>query len=162
MVNYSTIKENKLLIKIGLLTALFFIFMGSTISFLSYESNIKTWQNELDSFTLVNSEHASQILQNGNRVLENLTDVLEISKIENERQYLQFAADYKQFSLLKEKTLSNAIIDVATFVDSQGNVINFSRAYPPPKINLSDRDYFVYLKSTTKDKLAQKNFLVFY
>jgi len=147
MVNYSTIKENKLLIKIGVLTALFFVFMGSTISLLSYESNIKTWQSELDSFTLVNSEHASQILQNGNRVLENLIDVLEVSKIENERQYLQFAANYKQFSLLKEKTLSNAIIDVATFVDSQGNVINFSRAYPPPKINLSDRDYFVYLKN---------------
>ena len=153
MVNYFNIKENKLLIKIGVLTALFLLFMGSTISFLSYESNIKTWQSELDSFTLVNSEHASQILQNGNRVLENLIDVLEVSKIENERQYLQFAANYKQFSLLKEKTLSNAIIDVATFVDSQGNVINFSRAYPPPKINLSDRDYFVYLKNNNDQNI---------
>ncbi len=147
MATHSTLKENSLLLKIGILTALFFVFMGSTITFLSHESNIKNWQNELDSLTLVNSEHASQILQNGNRVLENLLDVLEVSKIDNERQYLQFASDPKQFSLLKEKTLSNSIIDVATFVDYEGNVINFSRSYPPPKINLADRDYFVYLKN---------------
>jgi signal transduction histidine kinase len=147
MITFSSFKENKLLFKIGVLTALFFVFMGSTISFLTYESNIKNWQNELDSLTLVNSEHASQILQNGNRVLENLIDVLEVSKIENESQYIKFAADYKQFNLLKEKTLSNSIIDVATFVDVEGNVINFSRSYPPPKINLADRDYFVYFKN---------------
>ena len=147
MITFSSFKENKLLFKIGVLTALFFVFMGSTISFLTYESNIKNWQNELDSLTLVNSEHASQILQNGNRVLENLIDVLEVSKIENESQYIKFATDYKQFNLLKEKTLSNSIIDVATFVDVEGNVINFSRSYPPPKINLADRDYFVYFKN---------------
>ena len=153
MITFSSFKENKLLFKIGVLTALFFVFMGSTISFLTYESNIKNWQNELDSLTLVNSEHASQILQNGNRVLENLIDVLEVSKIENESQYIKFAADYKQFNLLKEKTLSNSIIDVATFVDVEGNVINFSRSYPPPKINLADRDYFVYFKNNNDQNI---------
>jgi len=144
---FTGLKENNSMSKFGALTVLFFIFMGSTISFLSYESNIKNWQNELDILTLVNSEHASQILQNGNRVLENLMDVIELSKIENEQQYIRFASDYKQFSLLKEKTLSNPLIDVTTFVDDEGNVINFSRSYPPTKINLADRDYFVYLKN---------------
>ncbi|SMC85158.1 Cache domain-containing protein [Polynucleobacter kasalickyi] len=143
----STIKANSLFLKIGLLTVLFFIFMGSVISYLSYETNIKNWQNELDSLTLVNTEHAKQIIQNGNRVLENLMDVLELSKVGDESQYLKFASDYKQFELLKEKTAANAIIDVATFVDENGNVINFSRSYPPPKINLSDRDYFIYFKN---------------
>jgi signal transduction histidine kinase/CheY-like chemotaxis protein len=33
-------------------------------------------------------------------------------------------------------------IDVATVTDDQGNVVNFTRSYPAPKINLADRDYF--------------------
>jgi signal transduction histidine kinase len=147
MVIHFNSKENSLLLKTGILTALFFVFMGCTITYLSHQNTIKSWQNELDSLTLVNSEHASQILQNSNRVLENLLDVLVISKIDNELKYVQFASDPKQFDLLKEKTLSNSIIDVATFVDAEGNVINFSRSYPPPKINLADRDYFIYLKN---------------
>lgn len=147
MLNKKNIKQNGLFIRIGILTVLFFVFMGSVISYLTYETNIKNWQNELDSLTLVNSEHAKQIIQNGNRVLENLIDVLELSKVNNEDQYIKFASDFKQFKLLKEKTEANSIIDVATFVDENGSVINFSRSYPPPKINLSDRDYFTYLKS---------------
>ena len=38
---------------------------------------------------------------------------------------------------------------VATFLALDGRVLNFSRQYPPPKINLSDRDYFQWL--TTQD-----------
>ena len=33
-------------------------------------------------------------------------------------------------------------VDVATLVASNGEVINFTRSFPAPKINLSDRDYF--------------------
>jgi diguanylate cyclase (GGDEF)-like protein len=38
-------------------------------------------------------------------------------------------------------------LDVTTFVANDGKVLNFSRSYPAPEINLADRDYFVYLKS---------------
>jgi len=33
-------------------------------------------------------------------------------------------------------------IDVATVVAANGDVVNFTRSYPPPPINLADRDYF--------------------
>jgi diguanylate cyclase (GGDEF)-like protein len=48
---------------------------------------------------------------------------------------------------LEDKTKSNSILDVATIVASDGAVLNFSRTYPAPEINLSDRDYFKYLQA---------------
>lgn len=35
---------------------------------------------------------------------------------------------------------------------SDGQVLNFSRSYPPPDINVSDRDYFTYLKTHNDHK----------
>ena len=44
--------------------------------------------------------------------------------------------------MLRNKTSSVPQVDVATIVALSGDVINFTRSYPPPKINLADRDYF--------------------
>ena len=46
------------------------------------------------------------------------------------------------FQMLRDNMVSSPQIDVTTIVADDGEVINFSRSFPPPPINLSDRDYF--------------------
>ncbi|WP_173983486.1 hybrid sensor histidine kinase/response regulator [Magnetospirillum sp. SS-4] len=44
--------------------------------------------------------------------------------------------------MLRDKASGVPQIDVATIVAANGDVLNFTRSYPPPPINLADRDYF--------------------
>ena len=46
------------------------------------------------------------------------------------------------FEMLNERKQGLSQIDVATIVADNGDVINFTRTYPAPEINLADRDYF--------------------
>jgi len=43
---------------------------------------------------------------------------------------------------LRSRTLNLPQLDAITAIDADGNLINFSRYWPIPKINVSDRDYF--------------------
>jgi diguanylate cyclase (GGDEF)-like protein len=93
------------------------------------------------------AEHTSQIIFSANTVLQSIEDVLATEQIQTEKAYREFASSKQSFELLKEKTKSNPILDVSTFVGDDGRVLNFSRSYPAPDINLADRDYFQYLKT---------------
>ncbi|MDU2926371.1 hybrid sensor histidine kinase/response regulator, partial [Bradyrhizobium sp.] len=56
------------------------------------------------------------------------------------------AADYQTHLLLKEKIAGLPQIDAVTLIDAQGRLLNFSRYWPIPDVNISDRDYFKALK----------------
>lgn len=45
-------------------------------------------------------------------------------------------------AFLKAKISDMPQIDAVTIIDSHGDLLNFSRAWPIPKINIADRDYF--------------------
>jgi signal transduction histidine kinase len=44
---------------------------------------------------------------------------------------------------LKDRMAALPHVDVVTVIADDGEIINSTRSYPPPKINLADRDYFV-------------------
>ena len=49
--------------------------------------------------------------------------------------------------LLKDKIQSMPHVDVVGLIDAEGKLINFSRYWPIPELDASDRDYFKALKS---------------
>jgi len=111
------------------------------------DNTIQARMNQLANLTVILSEHTSQTIFSANTALESIDEVIRISKIRTEEDYRQFAKQKHQFEFLRDKTKSNSIIDVATLVDQNGEVLNFSRTYPAPKIDLSDRDYFQWLST---------------
>ena len=44
--------------------------------------------------------------------------------------------------MMRDRAASSPFIDVVTVVAENGDVINFTRSFPAPPINLADRDYF--------------------
>lgn len=116
-------------------------------AYLLRENTIKARMHQLANLTIILSEHTSQTIFSATTALESLEDVVELSKIKTEEDYRRFASQKSQFDLLKEKTKSNTILDVATFVGKNGEVLNFSRSFPAPKIDLSERDYFKWLST---------------
>ncbi len=49
--------------------------------------------------------------------------------------------------LLKEKIATLPHVDAVTIIDTDGKLVNFSRRWPIPEVNVSDRDYFQALKA---------------
>jgi diguanylate cyclase (GGDEF)-like protein len=116
-------------------------------AYLLRENTIKSRMNQLGNLTVILSEHTSQTIFSAKTALESIEDVVRLSGVKTEADYKRFAEQRHQFELLQEKTKSNSIIDVATFVGRSGEVLNFSRSFPPPDIDLSDRDYFQWLST---------------
>lgn len=145
-------RTSRLVVTAGVALAIIFLINAFLTTYLLRENTIKDKSDELANLTFILSEHASQTIFSANAALESVLDIVELSKIESEKAFVEFASKKEQFELLLAKTKSNAIIDVSTFVDSHGKVINFSRAYPPPNIDLSDRDYFIFLSKNNYEK----------
>lgn len=148
------VKRNTLIIIISaILLAIILIANAVVSAYLLRENTIKSRMSQLSNLTVILAEHTSQTIYSAKTALESIADVLAVSNIKTEQDYRKFATQKKQFELLEEKTKSNSIIDVATFVGSDGEVLNFSRSYPAPKINLSDRDYFQHLITHDKNEI---------
>jgi len=119
-------------------------------AYLLRSNSVENHSGQLSNLTIVLAEHTKQTVFSANTALDSIMDVIRLEKIKNEKGYRDFASKKSQFELLKDKTESNSVIDVSTFVADDGKVLNFSRSYPPQDINLADRDYFKYL-STNDD-----------
>lgn len=144
----SIIRRNSYFIIGGaIILAVIFAINAFVSSYLLRRNTIDDRAEQIATLSLILAEHTSQIIFSANTVLESIEDVIVLENIQTEKSYREFASSKKSFELLQEKTKSNPILDVATFVGSDGKVLNFSRSYPAPSINLADRDYFEYLKT---------------
>jgi signal transduction histidine kinase len=136
-----------LIIAAGVVISIIFI-AAAAISIDLIRKNTKAeWSNQLESLTLILSEHASQTLFSGVTTLNSIYDLVENARLTDERSFIEFSQKEAQYKILVEKTSGNSIINVASLVSSKGKVLNFSRSFPPPSIDLSDREYFKWLST---------------
>lgn len=132
----------RMILMVGFLAALLILFAAITAAYSLRESTRREWSAQMSSLSLILAEQASQTMFSAHTVLDSLSDVVKQARLEDEQSYRTFVSAEARHRLLVDKTDSNPIIDVATFVSSEGRVLNFTRSFPPPPINLSDRDYF--------------------
>ena len=140
-------RNSRLILGASIALAIIFVINAVIAGYFLRRNTLEERSNQLATLTLILAEHTSQIIFSANTVLKSIEDVVAVAKVDNEKSYREFASNKKQFELLEEKTKANPILDVTTFVGSDGKVLNFSRSYPAPEINLADRDYFIYLKN---------------
>jgi len=146
----SLLKKTSSRIKLWMIAisiALFIIFLSLYTIYIFYQNAIQYRSKEFTTITFVLSKNVEQIIKKNDIQLNNIADLIDRRKLINASEFKQFSSDKKQFEWLVETLKTDPIIDVITLVDQDGAVLNFSRKYPPPPINLSDRDYFIYLSS---------------
>lgn len=145
--NSNVRRNSRLIFGASIILAIIFVINAVISGYLLRRNTVEDRADQLATLTLILAEHTSQIIFSANTVLNSIEDVIRVAKVDDEKSYRAFASNKRQFELLEDKTKSNSILDVATFVGSDGKVLNFSRSYPAPNINLADRDYFQYLQA---------------
>lgn len=96
----------------------------------------------LSRYSLTLAEQADQSFRSVDLMLSSVGDYLARSGVTDAASYRSTMAGEQTHTFLKEKIKGLPQIDALTMIDTKGKLINFSRFYPVPEVDISDRDYF--------------------
>ena len=100
-------KSARLTIIAGVALSLLIVINAAVSIYTLRQNTINERASELETLTLILSEHTSQTIFSANTVLDSIMDVVDLAKVETEAEYKAFASEKAQFDLLVEKTKSS-------------------------------------------------------
>jgi two-component sensor histidine kinase len=86
-------------------------------------------------------------------VLRDLEERIGLLGADSSQQFTRILSTEAIHLLLRNYLARLPQADVVTIADREGSVVNFTRAWPAPKINLSDRDYFQHARDRADESL---------
>lgn len=129
--------------------ALICTIVGTNLIFLGNlrESTLQTAEANLARYSLTLAENADRSFKSLDLVLSSVGDYLARKGVTDGASYRRVTSDHETHILLKEKIAGLPHVDAVTMIDADGGLINFSRYWPIPEVNISDRDYYKALKA---------------
>ncbi|MYN11482.1 sensor histidine kinase, partial [Pseudoduganella aquatica] len=126
--------------------ALLLLLGGVTVAvgWVLHERAIDDWRKQLDNQSLVLAETVSQSMASAYLVLDSLDDAVQRAAPRTPEALRLAMGGEAVFQMMRDKASGVPQVDVATIVGADGAVLNFTRAWPAPAINLAERDYFLY------------------
>ncbi|MBR0963679.1 response regulator [Bradyrhizobium diazoefficiens] len=134
---------------IGASVALIVTIVGGNLLFLEHsrESALLTAESDLARYSLTLAENTDRSFKSLDLVLSSVGDYLGRKGVSDARSYRQIMSDAETHVFLREKIAGLPQVDAITMIDADGKLINFSRYWPIPTVDVSDRDYFKALST---------------
>jgi signal transduction histidine kinase/AmiR/NasT family two-component response regulator/HPt (histidine-containing phosphotransfer) domain-containing protein len=128
--------------------ALICTIVGTNLIFLGNlrESTLQTAEANLARYSLTLAENADRSFKSLDLVLSSVGDYLARKGVTDSASYRRLTSDQETHFLLKEKIAGLPQVEAMTLIDADGKLMNFSRYWPIPEVNVSDRDYFKALR----------------
>jgi len=134
----------------GVLLILLIVLFGLLSALALRRQAVADARSATESFSQVLAEHASQTIFSANLLLDGIAERIHAENIQTEEEFRKAMSSREVYQFLRDRSDSLPQIDVANVTASNGDVLNFTRSFPVPKINLADRDYF-RIQATTAD-----------
>jgi len=131
----------------ALLCMVLLAMLGATTALVSWrlhQHEIADWRAELDNLTLVLAENTAQTMTSTYQVLDSIDTLVQQAAHADPATRRAAYGSERMYQALRDRISVSPQIGVATIIAANGDVINFTRSYPAPLINLSDRDYFLH------------------
>ncbi|MBP2295779.1 hybrid sensor histidine kinase/response regulator [Azospirillum rugosum] len=113
----------------------------------AHDSTIRRVMSELETLDLLLAETTSRSFQTVDLILASLVDQLESEGVTTSAAYERSKSGYDTYEMLKAKATGVPQLDAITMIAADGRLINFSRYFPIPPVNVADRDYYGILKN---------------
>ncbi|WP_162915031.1 sensor histidine kinase [Desertibaculum subflavum] len=123
--------------------------IGVTVLGRRYDAALDNASHELRTLTRALAQEAARTFQSVDLVLGS---VLERVVATGPGSFDRELGTIEIQQLLKEKISGLPQLDAITIINRNGQLINFSRYWPIPTVNVSDRDYFKFLQATETDQ----------
>jgi diguanylate cyclase (GGDEF)-like protein/PAS domain S-box-containing protein len=104
---------------------------------------------ELENTVLLLTRHFDQQFQDLQRIQKSLTAELQANGVRTPTAFASRLSSYESHVMLQSKVDDELAGDI-TVLDAEGNLINWSSAWPAPELNLADREYFQAMKSQAR------------
>lgn len=111
-----------------------------------YHRSIRSTQQNLMSLSLVLADQADRALQGIELVQQGVIDDIQAAKISSEEEYVAFVTTRSMHDTLAARIAALPQANAITMIGRDGKLLNFSRSWPIPDINVSDRDHFKAIK----------------
>lgn len=106
-------------------------------------------QREMANLALTLSEQTARAFEALELVQLSVVDFVAAAGVTDRDGLERAVSTMGMHQTLREKIDALPYVDAVTIIDENGKLLNFSRYWPIPPVNISDRDYFIALKSMT-------------
>ncbi|MFS8039248.1 putative bifunctional diguanylate cyclase/phosphodiesterase [Xanthobacter sp. AM11] len=104
-------------------------------------------RRELQNLALTIAEQTARAFQGLQIIQNDIIDHMEELQIEDRTQLAAGMGGKAIHDMMRDKISGLPFLDAITLVDATGRLVNFSRYWPIPEVNVADRDYFKVLKA---------------
>ena len=131
-----------------------FLISACVLSFSLYflenlrESTLRSAEEDLTRHSLTLAEQADRSFKSLDLVITSVADYAMRQPTWDHQAFATALGQKDTYDLLKEKLSGLPQVDAITVINSSGRLLNFSRYWPIPEVNVSDRDYFKSLKGS--------------
>ncbi len=101
---------------------------------------------ELRTLDLLLANEAGRSLQSVQLILDSFVDQVAADNISTSEEFAERYANKATHDALRARVAGVPQLDAITIVSASGKLINFSRSWPIPQVDLTDRDYFKFLR----------------
>ncbi|WP_244936570.1 EAL domain-containing protein [Methylobacterium currus] len=125
----------------GLLAALIATTAGLLVRSL-HEHAVTETERSLVGLSTVLADQADRALQSIELVQDTVIGEVRSAQVASEEAYAAFAGREPLHEALKTRIAALPQVNAVTVIDRRGTLLNFSRYWPIPTVNIADRDYF--------------------
>ncbi|HYF87292.1 hybrid sensor histidine kinase/response regulator [Azospirillum sp.] len=136
----------RLLLLIGGLSVA--VLLAATVHYIGsmHEREMEGAERELSTLNLSLAEQTTRAMQSVDLVLTTIIDQMKSEGIATPGDYIRRMGGRDTYQMLRARISGLPQLDAVTMIAADGHLINFSRYYPIPPVNVADRDYFAYLR----------------
>jgi signal transduction histidine kinase len=129
-------------------TLLISVIVASRYFFLAelHEDALRTAKSSLTHQSTAIAEQVDGSFKAVDLVLSSVGDYIARKGVTDSESYDRLMSDRETNRLLAEKITGLPFVGALVLIDASGRLINFSRGWPVPLIDVTDRDYFQALK----------------
>ncbi len=131
------------------------------IVFLLAASGLTIWQmrqhdiaeakRELTTLDILLAEESERATQSVDLILTSLRDAMLAEGVSGPGALARTQSGVRTYDLLRSRLAGVPQLDAITVIDATGKLVNFSRFFPIPDVDVSDRDYFTALRDNPRD-----------
>ncbi len=132
--------------------ALIAAIVGGNLFFINNlrDSLLLNAESGLARYSLLLAEQTDRSFKSVDLMLSSVGDYVGRQGVTDSSSYDWLMSSSDTFLLLREKISGLPHVEAIALIDADGKLINSSRTWPIPDVNVSDRDYFVSLKKDPK------------
>jgi signal transduction histidine kinase len=129
------------------LLAIGLIAINSVVIWHNRATVLEEQTRDMDKISLALAGQADRSLQSVDLVLQNLAERFAADGVDSSAALERIVGKPEAQALLLSKLTGLPQLDAITVINADGKLVNFTRYWPIPAVNIADRDYYTALKN---------------